>query len=61
MLERFGGYTLTTLLEEDAGILRLLELESYGDRGEEQERLEEMQAELDNRIDSIEAGEVSYG
>jgi hypothetical protein len=29
-LQRFPGYTLTTLLEEDAELLRLLKIEQLG-------------------------------
>ena len=36
LLERFGGYTLTTLLEEDAGLLQMVRL---ADR--ERERMRE--------------------
>jgi len=32
LLNRFPGYTLGTLLAEDAGLLRLLEIERLGAR-----------------------------
>jgi hypothetical protein len=32
MLERFGGYTLGSLLAEDAGLLRLMRIEQLGRR-----------------------------
>lgn len=38
MLERFSGYTLATLLEEDAELLRLLHIESLGGAREQQQR-----------------------
>lgn len=31
-LERFGGYTLSTLLQEDARIIRMLKVETLGRR-----------------------------
>lgn len=34
MLERFPGYTLTSLLEEDALLLRLVTIEAMGRRPE---------------------------
>jgi hypothetical protein len=30
LLERFGGYTLQTLLDEDAELLRLVQIEALG-------------------------------
>ncbi|MFI2426502.1 hypothetical protein ACH5A7_20800 [Streptomyces sp. NPDC018955] len=35
LLARFPGYTLTTLLEEDAELLRLVAIERLGTREEE--------------------------
>ena len=35
LLARFPGYTLGTLLAEDAGLLRLLEIERLGASGPE--------------------------
>jgi hypothetical protein len=32
LLERFPGYTLATLLAEDAGLLRLVRIEALGRR-----------------------------
>lgn len=35
LLERFGGYTLSTLLEEDAALLKLVQIEAMGRREED--------------------------
>lgn len=43
-MERFNYANLKAVYEEDASILRLLELESYGDRADEREKLEEAEA-----------------
>lgn len=34
LLERFGGYTLSTLMAEDASLLRLVRIEALGRREE---------------------------
>jgi hypothetical protein len=30
LLERFGGYTYETLMEDDVGLLRLVKIEAFG-------------------------------
>lgn len=34
ILERFGGYTLASLMDEDVSLLRLLHIEKLGQRKE---------------------------
>jgi hypothetical protein len=51
-LERFGGYTLTTILEEDTEILKLLYLESFGERAQELERTRQQIEELQAKTES---------
>jgi hypothetical protein len=43
-MERFNYPNLNAVYEEDASILRLLELESYGDRADESDEIEEAKA-----------------
>lgn len=46
-MERFNYRNLDEVLEEDAGILQLLEAESYGYKRDEKERMEELEAEAE--------------
>jgi hypothetical protein len=47
-MERFNYPNLAAVYEEDAAILQLLELESYGDRADQMEEIERKQSEVDD-------------
>lgn len=47
LMERFNYPNLAAVYEEDSEILKLLELESYGDRADEKEELENMRNKID--------------
>lgn len=55
-MERFNYPNLAAVRDEDAEILYLLECESYGNRRDEQEELDERQADLDERMTEAEMG-----
>lgn len=44
MMERFNYPNMAAAYDEDSRILQLLEAESYGDRRDEEERIEELEA-----------------
>lgn len=48
-MERFNYANLEAVYAEDASILQLLALESYGDKRDEEEKLDAMEEEI-NRI-----------
>jgi hypothetical protein len=37
MLERFSGYTLSTLMDEDVELLRMMKIEALGRRPDDQD------------------------
>lgn len=47
-MERFNYPNLAAVYEEDASILQLLELESFGDRADQMEEIEQMRSQVDN-------------
>lgn len=46
-MERFNYPNLEAVYAEDASILQLLELESFGDKRDEREKLDAMEEEAD--------------
>lgn len=48
-MERFNYPNLAAVMDEDAEILYLLECESYGNRRDEQEKLDEREAEFEEQ------------
>jgi hypothetical protein len=56
-MERFNYPNLEAVYAEGAEVLHLLELESFGDKADEKEKLEEMES----RAEQLESGGVEYG
>ncbi len=55
-MERFNYPNLAAVREEDAEILYLLECESYGEKRDEQEEMEEQLAETEHQTRMMEGG-----